>query len=124
MEIQNRSKCPNGYFRFGSVMDIVITTVSSVFSGLVTTFLGIIFAIYLLVGKDRIGSQFIRLMNRYLKIHRCGKIHYVMSILNDYFHRYIVGQCTEAVILGDLSVLGMLILRMLRCLGRFWLLLC
>jgi predicted PurR-regulated permease PerM len=35
----------------------------------------------------------------------------VLGILNDSFHKYIVGQCVEAVILGTLCVLGMLIFR-------------
>lgn len=35
---------------------------------------------------------------------------YVLSVLNDSFHKYIVGQCTEAVILGVLCTIGMLIL--------------
>ena len=36
-------------------------------------------------------------MDRYLpgSLHR--KISYTLNVLNDCFHRYIVGQCTEAV---------------------------
>lgn len=37
---------------------------------------------------------------------------YFLSVLNDSFHRFIVGQCTEAVILGVLCMLGMFILRL------------
>ena len=40
------------------------------------------------------------------------KIHYVLHTLNDCFHKYIVGQCTEAVILGALCTIGMLILQL------------
>ncbi|MBQ8015362.1 MAG: AI-2E family transporter, partial [Clostridia bacterium] len=86
----------------GSVMDVVITTVSSVVSGVVTAFIGIIFAFYLLISKDRIGKQCDRVFNTYLKKSWYDKIKYVISVLNDCFHRYIVGQCTEAVILGIL----------------------
>lgn len=35
-----------------------------------------------------------------------------LPVLNDCFHRYIVGQCTEAVILGGLCTCGMLLLRL------------
>lgn len=35
----------------------------------------------------------------------------MLTITNDCFHRYIVGQCTEAVILGALCALGMFIFR-------------
>ena len=33
----------------------------------------------------------------------------MLHVLDDSFHRYVVGQCTEAVILGTLCTLGMLI---------------
>lgn len=96
----------------GSVMDIVISTVSAVFSGVVTLFLSIIFAIYLLLEKERLGRQFDRLMKRYMKKSWYDKVIHILVILSDCFHRYIVGQCTEAVILGVLCMLGMLILRL------------
>jgi predicted PurR-regulated permease PerM len=37
---------------------------------------------------------------------------YVASITDDSFHRFIVAQCTEALILGVLCTLGMLVLRL------------
>ena len=36
----------------------------------------------------------------------------MVGVINDCFHRYIVGQCTEAVILGVLCMLGMMIIRL------------
>ena len=32
----------------------------------------------------------------------------MLNVLDDSFHRYVVGQCIEAVILGTLCMLGML----------------
>lgn len=96
----------------GGVVDIVITTVSSVFSGIVTTFVSIIFAIYLLASKERLGNQGNRILRRYVPERINASIHYVLNILNDCFHRYIVGQCTEAVILGILCTIGMWILQL------------
>lgn len=95
----------------GGVADIVIKTVSSVFSVIVTAFIGIIFAIYLLMGRDRLISQIRRLMSAYLPRKLTSRIHYVARIVNDSFKRYIVGQCTEAVILGGLCTAGMFIFR-------------
>jgi predicted PurR-regulated permease PerM len=40
------------------------------------------------------------------------KLMYVLAVLNNSFHRYITGQCIEAVILGSLCAAGMLILRL------------
>ncbi len=96
----------------GSVVDIVITTVSSVFNVIVTLFVSVIFSFYLLSNKERLGSQFRRLMKRYLPERTNDRIIHVLGIFNDCFRRYIVGQCTEAVILGVLCIIGMLILRL------------
>ena len=51
-------------------------------------------------------------MNRYIPEKRLVKVNHVLEITNDSFHRFIVGQCTEAVILGALCMVGMLILRL------------
>jgi len=96
----------------GNVVNIIINTVFSVFSGIVTAFLSIIFAIYLLASKDSLKSQVTRVSRRYMRSSIYEKVTYFLRVLNDSFHRYIVGQCTEAVILGALCTLGMLILRL------------
>lgn len=96
----------------GSVTDVVISAVSSVVSGIVTAFMAIIFSIYLLLGRDTIGKQCKRLMKRYLKKSWLEKIMYLLTVMNDCFRRYIIGQCTEAVILGILCTVGMLILQL------------
>ena len=96
----------------GSVMSTVIKTVSSVFSGIVTALLALIFALYILLGKDRLGSQFRRIMHRYLRPKWFDKVMYFLGILNDCFHKFIVGQCIEAVVLGLLCTLGMSIFKL------------
>ncbi|MBO5303227.1 MAG: AI-2E family transporter [Lachnospiraceae bacterium] len=96
----------------GNVMGTVVSTVASVFSGIVTALLSFIFAIYLLSGKEKLANQFERVMKRYMKKSGYSKVKHVFSVMNDCFHRYIVGQCTEAVILGLLCALGMFILRL------------
>jgi len=94
----------------GSVMGTAVNVVSSVFSGIVTALFALIFSIYLLAGKEKLGSQFDRLMRRYMKDKLYNRSKYVLSVLNDCFHKYIVGQCTEALILGALCTAGMLLL--------------
>ena len=94
----------------GSVIDIVVSTVSAVVSGIITAFLAVVFAVYLLASKEKLAKQSERVMRRYLKPRLIDRIEYVLKILNNCFHRYIVGQCTEAVILGVLCLIGMLIL--------------
>lgn len=96
----------------GNIIGTAVSAVSSVFSGLVTAFFALIFSIYLLLGKERLGSQFNRIIKRYMSTGLCSNVHHVLSVLNECFHKYIVGQCTEALILGGLCTLGMLILQL------------
>ena len=98
------------YSGIGSVMEIVINTISSVFSGLVTALLSLIFAFYLLLGQSKLKSQWKRLTRRYLPERMLKRTNYVLSVLNKCFHRYIVGQCMEALILGVLCTIGLMIL--------------
>ncbi len=96
----------------GSVMNVVISTVSTVVSGVTTTVLAVIFAVYVLLSKDKLLSQLKTLIKHYLPQMISEKLYYVTSVANDSFHKFIVAQCTEAVILGALCTLGMFILRL------------
>ena len=96
----------------GSVMTVVISTVSTVVSGVTTAVLAVIFAIYVLLSKDKLLSQLKTLIKHYLPEVVSEKLYYVSSVANDSFHKFIVAQCTEAVILGALCTLGMFILRL------------
>ena len=102
-----------GYATTGvsNIVSVVITSVTAVFSGIVTAFLSIIFAVYFLLGKQKLLGQANKLLKNYLAENLYKKIKYFVKVVNDSFHRYIVGQCIEAVILGALCTLGMLILR-------------
>lgn len=96
----------------GDVVGVIVNAVTSVFSGIITAFISIIFAVYILMGKDKLGRQCKSVLKRYLKPNWYSKLRYTLNIFDDCFHRYIVGQCTEAVILGVLCVLGMWVLRL------------
>ncbi|MBQ7915194.1 MAG: AI-2E family transporter [Firmicutes bacterium] len=96
----------------GDMVSILMTTITSVFSIIVTVFLSVIFSVYLLTNKDNIKRQAQKVMLHYFPGKWCEKITYVLYVVNDCFRRYVVGQCTEAVILGCLCILGMTILRM------------
>ena len=95
-----------------NVMGAVISTVSSVFSALVTGLLAVIFSIYILLEREDLKVQFGKLMRRFLNPKWQGRSCYLLHTLDDCFHRYIVGQCLEAVIIGVLCALGMALLRL------------
>ena len=96
----------------GDAVNFIISTVSSVVSWIVTIFISFIFAVYLLVNKETLASQSHRIMHRFLHEEWCAKVEYLLRVLSDCFRRYIVGQSVEAVILGTLCTLGMLILQL------------
>ena len=93
----------------GGAAKVAVTAVSSVFSTVVTMFLAIVFAIYLLAGKESLAARFTRLMRTYLGEKLTSRVMYILRVLDDSFHSFIVGQCTEALILGALCFIGMMI---------------
>lgn len=93
----------------GDALSFIISTVSSLFTWIVNFFVGIIFAVYILLNKEKLASQGNRILQRFVSEKWCHKIKYVLRVLNDCFRRYIVGQSVEAVILGVLCCIFMLI---------------
>lgn len=95
----------------GGTVQIAFSAVSAFVSVAAELLIGTIFAIYLLLGKERLLGQLRKLMDCYLKPEWNRGIRYVTRTVNDCFHKFIVGQCTEAVILGVLCIAGMTVLR-------------
>lgn len=96
----------------GGIFTSVVSVVGSLFGTVTTLMIGSIFAIYLLSAKESLAKQGDDLMRAYLKPETREKILYVAGTLHETFTSFIVGQLTEAVIIGSLCALGMTILRM------------
>lgn len=87
-------------------------SIISIFGGAVVNLvIAIIFALYILAGKEKLARQFKALADTYLKEKTKNRLIYVISTAHDTFTKFIVGQVTEAVILGVLCIIGMLIFR-------------
>ncbi len=95
----------------GGALTSAITVISSVFGGIVNFTVGLIFAIYILLSKEKLAEQAGKLMKSYLKPLTESRIRYFCETADKCFSSFIVGQCTEAVILGLLCALGMMILQ-------------
>lgn len=96
----------------GGAMESIVSMVTKVCSATVTFFIGIIFSIYILSSKEKLGRNIKTLMNTYLGEKIPGKIMYVVDVIHNSFRNYIVGQCVEAVILGILCIIGMSLLKL------------
>ncbi len=70
---------------------------------------GIILSIYVLAQKEKIGTFFKRIINSFLPENTANIIHRICSQTYLSFTRFISGQLAEAVILGVLCYVGMLI---------------
>lgn len=92
---------------FGSTFKIV----TGITKGFVNFILALTFAIYILATKEKLGRQIKKLAHAYLKNEHIQKVKYVVDIADDMFSHFIVGQVTEAIILGSLCSLGMIIFR-------------
>lgn len=95
----------------GGVMGSVVSLFSALISSVFTLFVSVIFSIYLLLGKRRLGRQIDQVLKAYLKPAWHGRLLFFLRTLNTCFHRFIVGQCAEAVILGALCIAGMMLFR-------------
>lgn len=84
---------------------------SNLVNGFVNIILGIVFAIYYLVQKEKISGQFGKVMDAYLPKKVVKKIKDIASLSNKIFANFVSGQCLEAIIIGVLCFIGMIILR-------------
>lgn len=94
-----------------NIVGTAVNTISKLVGGVVNGFLAIIFAVYILFGKETFKRQCSRLMNAWLSKKQVGWIVRISSLASKTFRNYISGQTLEACILGGLCFIGMLILR-------------
>lgn len=94
------------------ILDFSMGFASSVISVLCNTFIGIVFAIYLLIGKETLLDQMKRLFSCLMPKTAYDKLVEVAKLSNVTFSNFIKVQCLEAVILGSLCFVGMLLFRL------------
>lgn len=102
-----------GYATSG-VSGIVNSTLSFVIflvGGVINFVIALIFALYILISKEKLLIQVKKICRAYLSDKMRKKIEDICYIANDTFSSFIIGQVTEAVILGGLCAAGMLLLR-------------
>lgn len=102
---------------FGGTVGSITTQVFSVVSTIMTTFFGIIFSFILLTDTSDIGNKTMQTMQAYVGEKRMERIAMVLGVTDASFHNFIVRQSIEALILGTVGALALLVLRFSYALG-------
>lgn len=112
----------NGIEDFGSVIvsfvknnsDKVLEITWGFATNVITLFVNLIiafvFAIYLLVQKEKLLGQVNKVLRAYLPIKKVSKIRDIAGLSNKICSYFVSGQCLEAVIIGILCFIGMILL--------------
>ena len=96
----------------GSVLDSTITAAMSIVSGITTFFIAFVFAIYILLQKEKLSLQAKKVLFAFVRRGRAEAALEVLSLTYNTFSSFLTGQCVEAVILGSMFVVAMAVLRL------------
>ncbi|MCI8281471.1 MAG: AI-2E family transporter [Lachnospiraceae bacterium] len=95
----------------GSVLSYTINATVAVVNSTVTFFVAFIFAIYVLTQKEKLAYQATKIVQAFFSKKAVEKILHVCSLSHFTFSRFITGQCVEALILGAMFFVAMVIFR-------------
>lgn len=95
----------------GDILSYTMTFVGALVGGIINLVIAVIFAIYILANKEMLCNGTNKLLEVYGKPKTAQRVKRIGHTANQTFSSFIVGQCTEAVILGGLCTLGMWIFR-------------
>lgn len=96
----------------GSVVNSTITAAKSIVSGLTTFFIAFVFAIYILLQKEKLGVQAKKVLFAFVRRGRAEATVEVLSLTYNTFSSFLTGQYVEAVILGSMFAVSMTILKL------------
>ncbi len=90
-----------------SVLGTTVNVTSQVFGAVSSIVLGVIFAIYFLMGKEKLGRQAKRFLYAAMKTDAAHTVMRLCTMAHNAFSNFFTGQCTEAVIVGILCFVGL-----------------
>lgn len=88
-----------------SVTNSVVQTVTNIV-------LGLVFSVYMLISRKKLSEQARRAVNAFCEEKRSKSVLHIAEVCNRTFTKFVGGQLTEAVILGSLCFVGMVLLRL------------
>lgn len=99
---------------FDGASSMLVSTIgvaTSFASGVVNFILGFVFAVYILMQKEKLGVQCKKVLYAYLPADKAKSILELAALTSKTFSNFVSGQCTEAVILGLMFFITMTIFR-------------
>ena len=108
--IQNTATWITG--SLNNVVDLTITTVVNLGTGIFNAVLSIVFALYSLSRKEILARQGRRLLYAFLPERVSDEAVRILRMSNATFSNFISGQCLEALILGAMFAISMAIFKM------------
>lgn len=96
----------------GSIFNLTVNATTSIVSSIYDVLLAFVFAIYLLAQKERLISQGKRILYAILPEKPYERLTGILRLSNHTFSSFVSGQLMEALILGVLCFIGMMLFRM------------
>ncbi len=93
-----------------STLGNAVSEVYGVAKVLFNMIIGLVVAVYLLIGKERYISQFKKFLVAVLKPKRADRVFEIGRLTNQSFGGFMVGKLIDSLVIGVLSYVGMLIL--------------
>lgn len=96
----------------GTMLNTTVSAAVTIVSGLSTFLIGFIFSVYILLQKEILGRQAKKLMSAFLPERVSASVLEILSLAEHTFSNFLAGQCVEAVILGTMFFVTLVILRL------------
>ena len=95
----------------GSFLNSTFSAAMSVVSGITNFGIGVVFACYILIQKEKLGVQIKKAIYAFVPEKKADRIIEICSLSHKTFASFLTGQCMEALILGTMFFITMLIFR-------------
>lgn len=103
-----------GFMKNGgsTMISSTVSIAGSIFSGVVNTVIGIIFACYILGQKETLAMALKKVFKAYLSPKNNERAKRTCKMIYANFSNFITGQCTDALVWGSMIIVSMLIFKM------------
>lgn len=96
----------------GSMLESTINTAKNIIGAVGTFFIAFVFAMYILLQKEKLGRQAKKVLFAFVRKGRAEAALEVLALTYKTFSSFLTGQCVEALILGSMFVISMTLLRL------------